>query len=105
MNDQNIFVRYANELQTTDAVRETIETVREKLADRPFVVSFDFDSIDPKYFPDVLVPEQNGLSPKTVRTLVTAFRDAYNFEFVEYAPHGDAESAALAHDLIKIVME
>ncbi|MBR4475684.1 MAG: arginase family protein [Alphaproteobacteria bacterium] len=105
VNDQNIFVRYANELQTTDAVRKTIETVREKLADRPFVVSFDFDSIDPKYFPDVLVPEQNGLSPETVRTLVTAFRDAYNFEFVEYAPHGDAESAALAHDLIKIVME
>ena len=104
VNEQNIFVRYANELQSADAVRDAIELVRGKIAGRPFVVSFDFDSIDPKYFPDVLVPEQNGLSLDSARTLVTAFRDAYNFEFVEYAPHGDQESAAIVHDLIKIAM-
>ena len=104
VNEQNIFVRYANELQSANALRDTIELVRGKIAGRPFVVSFDFDSIDPKYFSDVLVPEQNGLSIDDARTLVTAFRDAYNFEFVEYAPHGDQESAAIVHDLIKIAM-
>lgn len=104
VRDKNIFVRYANELQTMDSVRDAVATVRQKLANRPFVLSFDFDSIDPAHFPDTWVPEQNGLSPDAVTYMVDAFKDAYGIEFVEYAPNGDAESADIVRRLITIAM-
>lgn len=104
VRSQNIFVRYANQLKTKESVIDTVETVRALLANRPFVLSFDFDSIDPKYFPDVLVPENNGISPDDARYIVNAFRDAYNIEFVEYAPNGDMESENIVYDLVTIAM-
>ena len=104
VHNQNIFVRHADQLQNKTAIRETVANVREKLAGRPFVLSFDFDSIDPKYFSDVLVPEQNGLSVDAVEYMVGAFRDAYGIEFVEYAPNGDAESAAIVRNLVTIMV-
>ena len=102
VRDQNIFVRHASELQTMDAVRNAVATVRDKLAGRPFVLSFDFDGIDPKYFSDVWVPEQNGLSVDAAEYMVDAFKDAYGIEFVEYAPNGDPESAKIVRQLIEI---
>ena len=105
VHQENIFVRYADELQTMDAIRAAVETVREKLAGRPFVLSFDFDSIDPKYFPDTLVPEQNGITPDAAAYMVDAFKDAYGIEFVEYAPNGDAQSADIVRRLITIAMD
>lgn len=104
VHDKNIFMRHADELQTMDAVRNTVALVRERIAGRPFVLSFDFDCIDPKYFADVWVPETNGLSVDAVEYIVNTFRDAYGIEFVEYAPSGDAESANIVHRLIKIAM-
>ncbi len=104
VRDKNIFMRHADQLQTMSAVRDTVATVREKLAGRPFVLSFDFDGIDPKYFPDVLVPENNGLSVDAAMYMADAFKDAYGIEFVEYAPMGDAQSAAIVRDLIAIAM-
>ena len=104
VRNQNIFVRYANELQTMDAVRAAVAGVREKLAGRPFVLSFDFDSIDPKYFPDTWVPETNGITPDAAAYMVDAFKDAYGIEFVEYAPNGDAQSADIVRRLITIAM-
>ena len=104
VHNQNIFVRFADQVQTMDAVRETVADVRAKIANRPFVLSFDFDSIDPKYFPDVLVPEQNGITVDAAKYMVNAFSDAHSFEFVEYAPNGDTESAAIVHDLISIAL-
>ena len=103
VHDNNIFMRHADQLQTIVAVRDTVALVREKLAGRPFVLSFDFDGIDPKYFPDVLVPENNGLSVDAAMYMVDAFKDAYGIEFVEYAPMGDAQSAAIVRDLITIM--
>ena len=104
VREQNIFLRYANQLQTMDAVRNAVATVREKLAGRPFVLSFDFDSIDPQYFPDTLVPEQDGLNIDAVTYIVNAFKDAYGIEFVEYAPNGDAQSADIVRRLVSIAM-
>lgn len=101
---QNIFMRHANELQNMGAVRDAVATVREKIAERPFVLSFDFDGIDPKYFADVWVPENNGLNIDAVTYMVDAFKDAYGIEFVEYAPNGDVESANIVRQLITIAM-
>lgn len=104
VRNNNIFVRYANELQTMDAVRDTVATVRERIAGRPFVLSFDFDAIDPSYFSDVWVPEKCGLDITAVEYMVNAFRDAHSIEFVEYAPNGDTESADIVRRLIAIAM-
>ena len=101
---KNIFIRYANELQTMDAIRDTVATVRKMLSNRPFVLSFDFDSIDPKFFPDTLVPEENGITVDAAKCIVHAFADAYGIEFVEYAPNGDQQSADIVRQLITIAM-
>lgn len=105
VHEKNIFVRYANELQTMDSVRTAVATVQERLSGRNFVLSFDFDSIDPKYFPDTLVPAPNGLTVEAAEYMVNAFKDAYGIEFVEYAPNGDSNSANIVQRLIKIAME
>lgn len=104
VQNQNIFMHPADQLQTMASVRDVVTNVRDKIAGRKFVLSFDFDSIDPKYFPDVWVPANDGLTPDAVTYMVNAFRDAYNIEFVEYAPNGDTESAQIARDLITIAM-
>lgn len=104
VNTQHIFVRYANQLQTTNDVQRTVESVRQQIANRPFVLSFDFDSIDPKFFPDVLVPACGGISVDTAKYMVESFADANFFEFVEYAPNGDGASADIVRTLITIAM-
>ena len=103
INNQNIFVRFANQLQTMDDVQNTVELVRQKIAGRKFVLSFDFDSIDPKEFSDVWVPAPNGISFNAAQYIVEHFVDAFSFEFVEYAPTGDKNSANIVQQLIAIV--
>lgn len=101
---QNIYIKYANELNTLSDWEQTVSEIRERIDDRPFVVSFDFDAIDPKYFRDVLVPAKNGLCVDAAKYFINAFKDAHCFEFVEYAPNGDKQSAQITHDLIEILV-
>lgn len=103
VKQNNIFMRSAAELQTSEDLENAITEIRRRLDGRPFVVSFDFDAIDPKYFRDVLVPEPNGISLDAARRLVREFSDANSFEFVEYAPNGDAQSAEIVHELVGTV--
>ena len=105
VGENNIFMCPADKLQTMSDVHTVVSTVREKIAGRPFVLSFDFDSIDPKYFSDVWVPESGGISPDAAKYMVESFCNAHSFEFVEYAPTGDTESASLVHDLIEIAVK
>lgn len=100
---QNIYIRTAAQMQNESDWSNTVREIRKKIGTRPFVVSFDFDAIDPSIFRDVLVPEPNGISLDAARFLVSEFRDADGFEFVEYAPSGDTKSAQVAHELISIV--
>lgn len=104
VRDNNIFVRHSDQLQTMRDVYNAVAIVRERIANRPFVLSFDFDSIDPKYFRDVWVPANGGISVDAAEYMVSAFRDAYGIEFVEYAPNGDLESANIVKKLITIAM-
>ncbi len=99
-----IYIRTANELQTKPDLHNAVTEIRRKIGDRPFVLSFDFDAIDPKYFRDVLVPAGGGLSVDAAKYLISEFGDAISFEFVEYAPSGDAPSAQIVHDLIESVL-
>lgn len=99
----NIFMRPPAQLRTDGDMDKAIAAIRDHIGDRPFVVSFDFDAIDPQYFKDVLVPEPNGISMYVARRLVREFADAHSFEFVEYAPSGDAAAANAARELIGIL--
>ncbi len=101
---QNIYIRTPDDINTPEKLQKTIDEIRTKIGNKRFIVSFDFDAIDPKYFHDVLVPEPNGISIESAQKLMHAFSDAYSFEFVEYAPNGDEQSAQIAHDLIAILI-
>lgn len=100
---QNIYIRSASELQNESDWTDTVRDIRREIGTRPFVVSFDFDVIDPAIFRDVWVPEPNGISLDAAKYFVSEFNDANGFEFVEYAPSGDEKSAQIVHDLISIV--
>ncbi len=101
---QNIYMRTPAQLDTDEKLQNVISEIKTRIGNRKFVVSFDFDAIDPKYFRDVLVPEPNGISTNAAQQLLGAFRTAHSIEFVEYAPTGDSESARIAQQLIQIVL-
>lgn len=98
----NIKVFYSQDLGNIAKLKTIISDIRQQIGNRPYVVSFDFDAINPNYFPDVLVPEQGGLTVEMAQTLVHSFNDAYSFEFVEYSPTGNQTCEQIVHDLIKI---
>ncbi len=100
----NIYMRNpAAVMANTD---ETIAEIRSRIGNKPYVVSFDMDAIDPKYFSDVLVPESNGIDVATAEKLTRAFApNAHSFEFVEYAPTGDKSSHDIMQRMIEIAAE
>ncbi len=100
---QNIFIRPASELRNESDWTAAVREIRKRIGTRPFVVSFDFDVIDPTIFRDVWVPEPNGISLEAAKYFVSEFRDADSFEFVEYAPSGDEKSVQIVRELISIV--
>ena len=105
VKDQNIFYRVPAQLQNKEDWKNAFKEVRKHIGNKKFIVSFDFDGIDPKFFKDVWVPEPNGLSMEFAHDFVQEFKDAINFEFVEYAVSGDKESANVVKELIDIVLQ
>lgn len=106
VRENGIYLRSADELQTEADWATTVSEIRRRIGERPYVVSFDFDAIDPKFFKDVLVPESGGISKEAAEYLTRAFAlDAHSFEFVEYAPSGDAASAEIVRGLVEIALE
>lgn len=103
-NKHNIYVRHASELQTKSDIENAISEVRKKIGNRPYVVSFDFDAIDPKIFSEVLVPAPNGITFENAEMLVRGFHDASYFEFVEYAPSGDKTCEKIVNQLISLAI-
>ncbi|MBR3510685.1 MAG: arginase family protein [Alphaproteobacteria bacterium] len=105
VKENNIFHKIPSQLQTESDWNNVFKEIRERIGNKKFVVSFDFDGIDPKDFKDVWVPEPNGLSLDCAKAFVNEFKDAINFEFVEYAPSDDKTCEKNAYDLIKIVSD
>lgn len=103
VKENNIFWRNSDELQTTEQWAAAVAEIRKRIGDKPFVVSTDFDAIDPKTFTSVLVPAQNGISFDTAKYLVNEFKDAYGFEFVEYAPCENDKCYDMVKQIINIV--
>jgi len=105
VKDNNIFYRTPEQLKTESDWKKAFNDVRNRIGNKKFIVSFDFDGIDPKFFRDVWVPEPNGLSIEFARAFVKEFIDAINFEFVEYAVNNDKQSADIAKELIEMVVK
>ncbi len=104
VKENNIFYRTPAQLQTKEDWDNAFAQVRNRIGNKKFVISFDFDGIDEKYFKDVWVPESNGLSLDFAKYFVEQFSDAINFEFVEWAVSGDKQSADIVRELIGIVV-
>ncbi len=105
VDNNNIFIRTAREIATQADLAQTIAEIRSRIDRRPYVLSFDFDAIDPKYFRDVLVPEPNGISVDAALQIVREFApEAQSVEFVEYAPTGDEASKKIVHDMVEIAL-
>ena len=105
VKDNNIFYRTPAQLQTKEALEEAFKEVRNRIGNKKFIVSFDFDGIDAKDFKDVWVPEPNGVPFEFARAFVTEFKDATSFEFVEYAVSGDEASAKAVKELVGIIAD
>lgn len=104
VSNKNIYMRSAEELQIPETWKRTADEVLRKIGNKPYVVSFDFDAIDPSLFKDVLVPEANGISFEAAEYFIKRFApNAHSFEFVEYSPSGDEQSANIVKKLIGIV--
>ena len=101
IKQNNIHVSYASDIHNISDIENIIANIREKIGNRPYIVSFDFDAISPKYFSDVLVPETGGISVEMANRLIHLLHDAYSFEFVEYSPTGNKDCEKIVHDLIK----
>ncbi|MCQ2599717.1 MAG: arginase family protein, partial [Alphaproteobacteria bacterium] len=98
----NIYMKSPDEVEHN--LSNIISEIKQRIGSRKFVLSFDFDVIDPTYFRDVLVPEANGITPETAMKLVSAFSNATAFEFVEYAPSNDSQSADIVRRIIDIAL-
>lgn len=105
VRDNNIFCRAAKDLKTQLDWENAVKEIKEKINNRPFIVSFDFDALDPSIFNEVLVPEPNGISLEAAKYFLNEFKDALSFEFVEYAPNGDKNCEDVAKQLISISLE
>lgn len=100
----NINISFSNDITNEFDIKRITSDIKQKIGNRPYIVSFDLDAISPEYFPDVLVPESGGISIEMAKMLIESFHDAYSFEFVEYSPNGDKACEQIVHDLIKIAM-
>ena len=104
VHTNNIYIRTPKQLQNQSDWNDTVHEIRQKIGDRPFVVSFDFDALDPTYFGDVLVPAPDGITVAAAEYFIREFDDAVSFEFVEYAPSGDKNCTQIAKHLIGLVV-
>lgn len=106
VHQNNIFMRAPLDLDTPEKIDRVVGEIFRQIDDRPYVVSFDLDAIDPNTFASVLVPEPNGISLSAARQLTHAFApDAHSFEFVEYAPRDDdTQSADIVRELVGIAL-
>ena len=103
--EQNIDVSYASDIKTISDIEKICRRILNKIGNRPFVVSFDFDAINPQYFSDVWVPESGGLTIEMCKYLINAFDKAYSFEFVEYAPSTCESCYYTVRELIGLLVD
>lgn len=101
----NIFIRTPRDIDSAEKLHNVIEDIQARIDRRPYVVSFDFDAIDPKYFKDVLVPEADGITVDAALEIIRALApDAHSVEFVEYSPTGDTQSHSIVQQMVEIAL-
>ncbi len=105
VKENNIYMREAKDLPDEKTWQKVVTEIKNKIGNKKYIISFDFDAIDPKTFKDVLVPEKDGISLEAAEYFIKEFApDAYSFEFVEYSPTGDEKSADIVKKLIGLII-
>ena len=99
-------MREAKELKNESAWQKVVTEIKNKIGDKKYIISFDFDAIDPEIFKDVLVPEKDGISLEAAEYFIKEFSpNAHGIEFVEYSPTGDKKSSDIVKHLIDICLK
>jgi agmatinase len=92
-------------------VTETVETLRDRIADRPLYVSVDIDVLDPAHAPGTGTPEAGGLTSRELLEILRGLAGAnlIGADVVEVAPaydHAEITSVAASHvayDLVSLL--
>ena len=72
-------------------MRALLETIRERVGDAPWFLTFDIDFVDPAYAPGTGTPEVGGYTSWETLELVRGVKDLdfVGFDVVEVAPPYD----------------
>ena len=92
-------------------VTETVEALRDRIADRPLYVSVDIDVLDPAHAPGTGTPEAGGLTSRELLEILRGLAGAnlIGADVVEVAPaydHAEITSVAASHvayDLVSLL--
>lgn len=102
----NVYMREAKDIPDERAWQKVVTEIKNKIGDKKYIISFDFDAIDPEIFKDVLVPEKDGISLEAAEYFIKEFSpNAHGIEFVEYSPTGDKKSSDIVKHLIDICLK
>ena len=88
---QNIFTTDENDVNNIKYIDDVITKIKSKIGNKKYVISIDFDGINPSEFDAVQVPELGGISLSTMEHILPLLRSTNLIatEFVEYAPSFD----------------
>ena len=98
VKNENIFMTDQTKINKREYLEQTIKEIFTKLNGKKYIISFDFDVINPTDFPAVQVPEKNGIDFKTINEIIPQLitQNLICTEFVEYAPKLDSIGDSLA---------
>lgn len=91
VKNENIFMTDQSKINNKEYLQNIIKEIFAKLNNKKYIISFDFDIINPTDFSAVQVPEPNGISFDIINNLLPSLitPNLICTEFVEYAPKFD----------------
>lgn len=87
----NIFMTDKEKINDINYLTEIMKEIKKQLNGKKYVLSFDFDVINPKEFSAIQVPEANGISIENIKKILPILNTPQMIcsEFLEYAPKFD----------------
>ncbi len=91
VNKENIFTTNNKYINDITYLTNQINEILKKINNKKYILSFDFDVIDPKEFTSVQVPEKNGINLQNLYKILPLLntQNLLCTEFVEFAPNFD----------------
>ncbi len=106
---EHIFLSDKHEINNEEYLIETAKKIMEKIGNKKYVISIDFDILDPNEFCAVQVPEENGMKIEIFKKILPIFKgeNLISTELVEFAPSFDILGNANSNvkDIIDIFLK